>query len=177
MTEPINTSIEIKIAEADDLYDKEKYKEALQLYLECFDEGDLSRITQIGMIYYGKGLGVCKDLDEAEKWFEKGSEIGDFQSFILLGRVMLTKDKDCEAFKYFKKVANLGYAPGIYWVANCYAQGYCVKKSNEKAFKYYTISAKKDHFLARRARAKMLFFGRPGKCFFLNLAPMTWALS
>ena len=154
-------NLESIIIEGNYLFRKGKYKEALLLYLECYEKGELTCMTRIGWIY-GKGLGVKKNLEEATKWFNKAVKYGDVEAVIALGRIALTNNHDCDAFESFKKASKLRFAPGMYWMGKCYSYGYCVTKNNKKAFIYYTFSARKGHFLARRERAKMLMQGKSG---------------
>lgn len=96
------------IDEADKLYDKRNYGEALEIYKKVVDHGNLDYANKIGYMYQ-YGLGVEKDDQEAANWYIKAAEFGNANAQDALGWMYQQGtglDQNYEkAFYWYRKAA------------------------------------------------------------------------
>src|SRR5882724_9212383 len=69
---------------ANNLYDKQEYSQALELYREAAELGKPEALNDIGLMYQ-KGQGVHKDYMIAMLWFKKGAKAGNSAAMSNIG--------------------------------------------------------------------------------------------
>ena len=72
---------EYTLEEAIELYENDRYEEAMTALMQ--HRKNMEAQYYIGMLYY-EGFGVEKDLDEAMRWFKKGSRQGSLDAEYML---------------------------------------------------------------------------------------------
>jgi len=69
------------LEEAIELYENDRYEEAMTALMQ--HRKNMEAQYYIGMLYY-EGFGVEKDIDEAMRWFKKGSRQGSLDAEYML---------------------------------------------------------------------------------------------
>ena len=72
---------EYTLEEAIELYENDRYEEAMTALMQ--HRKNMEAQYYIGMLYY-EGFGVEKDIDEAMRWFKKGSRQGSLDAEYML---------------------------------------------------------------------------------------------
>ena len=75
------------LKKAIELFEKERYKEALEIFKQLKD--DKEALYYIGMCYY-EGYGVKKDEKEAIRWWKKGDRKGSLDAKYMLQTICAT---------------------------------------------------------------------------------------
>ena len=71
------------LKKAIELFESDKFKEALPLFKELAKEGNSEAMYYLGMMYY-EGWGVEKNLDEAVKWWKMANRRGNLDAKYML---------------------------------------------------------------------------------------------
>ncbi|WP_200763707.1 tetratricopeptide repeat protein [Nitrosophilus alvini] len=71
------------LQEAIELYEKDRFEEALPLFKELAKSGDDEAMYFLGLIYY-EGQGTKKDIDLAIKWWKKADKRGNLDAKYML---------------------------------------------------------------------------------------------
>lgn len=145
----------------------ENYTEAMKWFNLAANQGDVSAMIDLGRIYLHDKYGV-KDLDKAEQYFQKASELGGTEAMNKIGGEYYCYGNYNEAIKWFKASNNYkslgdfyfhGYgfdqnyeeafkcylkAKAHYQLGECYLYGYGVDQNYDEAFKCYLASGDKD---------------------------------
>ena len=72
-----------KIDEAIELFENDRFKEALDIFKELAKEQNSEAMYYIGVCYY-EGWGVEKDLEEAKKWWKMADRRGSLDAKYML---------------------------------------------------------------------------------------------
>ena len=83
------------------------YEENLKLYQEAAEQGSFIAQNNLG-VYYRDGLGVAKDLNEAERYFKLSAEKNYAPAQYNLGLLYYNENNLDEAAKYFRLAADNG---------------------------------------------------------------------
>jgi len=145
----------------------QNYSEAMKWLNLAANQGDVSAMIDLGGIYLRDKYGV-KDLDKAEQYFQKASELGGTEAMNKIGGAYYGVRNYNEAIKWFKASNNYsrlgdfyfhGYgfdqnyeeafkcylkAKAHYKLGTCYLYGYGVDQNYDEAFKSYLASGDKD---------------------------------
>ena len=121
-------------------YKRRNYVESMRWLKLAADQGYTPAIIDLGKIYLSDEYGV-KDLDKAEQYFIKASELGDTDAMDKIGISYYCYKHYNEAIKWFKLANNYTH------LGHCYFRGYGVDQSYEEAFKCY-LAAKNNDRLA-----------------------------
>jgi len=125
---------------ADALYDKGKYKEALDIYLKHPDHAGVQ--NNIGMIYWKPGL---RNEKEAFKWFKKSASqnnpTGVYHLALAYEKGIGVKQDYAAAMQQYKKAAELGVPSAMNNVGLMYKNGLGVKKDEREAANWYLKAA------------------------------------
>ena len=119
---------------AEELYDDEKYEQAVDIYRKAADMGGSYAQYSLGFCYQN-GQGVEADLEEAMKWYKIAAENGNEQAMFCLAMSMF---EDCEyraSFDWFAKAAEAGEDDAWYYLGWLYFNGEGPEYSPEKAEK------------------------------------------
>ena len=114
------TSKEEKIAQAIELIKQEKVAEAVAIYQELEDVQDTTLLNRLGDVY-AKGKGIEQDSVKALTFFEKSANFGNPYAMVELGLAYDCakggyKKDDKEAFKWYKKAAELNWPNSMYYL-------------------------------------------------------------
>ena len=135
-------------AEAEELYEKEEYPKAAELYRTAAEMGYSYAQFMTGVCYdFGKGVAV--DHAEAVKWYLKAAQQGHTGARYNLGYSYengegVAKDLS-EAFKWYKQAAEQGHAKAQYAVGESYYYGDGVGRDYAEAVKWYQKAAEQGH--------------------------------
>ncbi len=120
--EKLKSKAEIK-AEAERLYNAEKYAEAFPLCLELAEDGEPLFQLRTGWCY-DSGKGVKKDSKKAVFWYEKAAEQGETTSIYNLGQCYYygrgVKQDFFKAVELYKKAADKHYVFAYLRLSNSY---------------------------------------------------------
>jgi TPR repeat protein len=146
---------------ANALFEKGKYKEALDRYLILAETGFVEAQLRVGWMYH-TGHGVKVDLDQARRWYLRAAESNSLEAQFYLGTLYRTQKLYQEAMKLFEKCAERNYVPAIYQLGKMSELGEGVSVDKEKAQRYYKQAASMGHLMAERDIAVMMIRGHMG---------------
>lgn len=120
-------------AEAEDQYGaffewEKDYKNALFWTQKAAEHGNIDAIYTMGR-YYMEGIGVSIDLHKSFEYFESAAKQGYDIAMLWLGNfyylgIQDTIDRDYyEAYKWYKKAAELGNTDAMIHLTDCYING------------------------------------------------------
>lgn len=95
------------------IYMKKEYKDYVKAnawLLKAAEQGHVKAQTEIGYNYYA-GLGTAKNLEEAEKWFNKAAAQNDAYAQFALGQLYKERKDDKKAFEFFLLSAEQYFGP------------------------------------------------------------------
>ncbi|MFZ6653713.1 tetratricopeptide repeat protein [Undibacterium sp. TJN19] len=115
-------------------YLQQSFTEAMRYWTRASEKGSAEASYQLASMY-DIGKGVHKDIDAANKWYEKAAEQGDPKSQILMGNYYAgsKNEKDFSRAAYFYEMAATnGDVQAQLKLATMYEQGQGIKKDPEK---------------------------------------------
>ena len=118
------------------------------------NKGDPNAQNTLGSMYYfGFGVGVQPDYNEAFKWYKKAVEQNNADAQCNLGNMYneghgVAQDYQ-EALKWFRKAAEQGDAGAQFDLALMYRKGDGVAKDSNEAIKWYKKAAEQDYIIAQ----------------------------
>jgi len=148
-------------AQAQDLYRKERFSEAFQLYMELANRGRVGCQRFVGWMYFC-GEGVDKDFTKAFEWFKKAAANGDREAKFGAGRVQLLLNNDTVAFDWFSQACKEGFVPGCFRVGWMLRDGRGCQQSLSKSYDVLRKAYESGHLPAGRAIAVLLIRGHEG---------------
>jgi len=108
------------------------------------DTGDTTAIYNLG-VAFSNGDGVHRDVAQSEKWFRKGSELGDPWCQEALGELYDQGDglkpNASEALKWYHKAADQGNTTALYNLGRMYRKGRGVEADNDAAAYWFRKGA------------------------------------
>ncbi len=119
---------------------KKDLKEALKWYQKSAKNGFGYAMYNLGVAYQ-RGYGTDIDLDLAKSWYKRALEHNISKAGFNLGSIYFKDNNFKEAFKFFKKAAELGNRKAMFYLAWMYENGAGVKKDLKEAKRLYKISA------------------------------------
>ena len=121
-------------------FNTRSYEQALQLYKQAADAGDIESLYWIGNCYYMRA-----QYTQAIEWYRKAAEQKNADAQYRLGycyeNAQGTSQNQSEALKWYTEAAEQGHADAQYRLANCYAKGLGVTQDNTKAITWYKKAA------------------------------------
>lgn len=152
---------------------RQNYPQALKLFRESADKGNVSALYLIGRLY-AQG----EDYQEALKWYRLAAELGSMHARSILSVMCASGDKTQsdyeEAVKWNKLLDDQGGSvlvknllitvdDGIKFSQNIlgwmYYTGYGVRQDYEQALKWYLLAAKQGIAVAQNDLALMYYYG------------------
>lgn len=131
-------------------------EQAIELYRKAADQGLAAAQTQLGICYF-EGIGVEKDYDEAVRLFNLAANQNDPDAYWMLSQYYAFEQNEEGLFENAKKAADLHSAMGEFGLAECYQEGFGVKKDDSQANNWYEKAAKKGLMAAQVVLADRLF--------------------
>ncbi len=131
-------------------------EQAVELYRKAADQGLAAAQTQLGICYF-EGIGVEKDYDEAVRLFNLAAKQNDPDAFFMLSQYYAFEQNEEGLFENAKKAADLHSAMGEFGLAECYQEGFGVKKDDSQANDWYEKAAKKGLMAAQVVLGDRLF--------------------
>jgi len=127
-----------------DLFEKEKYKEAVDVFKQAAAEDNHEAEYMLGYCYRF-GRGVQKDHFQAVKWFQKAASHGNVNALYFLSICyymgQAVKQDYQKAFEYASLAAEQGHADAQAQVANYYCDGRGVEKDHDLAIALFKKAA------------------------------------
>lgn len=149
------------LAKAEELFDAERYAEALTQFRGLADAGHPRAQLMVGWIYH-HGLGVQEDFEEARRWYSRATDQGSMEAQFNLG-VLCMKQSDFAAGRdWYQRAASQGYLPARYRLAWSYESGSGTTVDREKAFNLFEQTTKEGHLPSQMVIAKRLLAGYRG---------------
>lgn len=133
-----------------------------EIYLKLALTGDTSAQNKIGEMFE-KGLGVEKNYEVAQEWFQKSSDQDDDVGMLNLGLLLLKNEGDNNivvATDLIKKSVEKGNIQAQTILAEMYEQGVLLNQNYDFALNLYKKSAKKGCAIAPYKIGLMYEFGR-----------------
>jgi TPR repeat protein len=103
---------------------------------------------------------IKADQSEARRWLSLAAGRGDSTALCLLGLDSLWR-KDgladqAKAFAYLNKAAEAGSIDAVYWISECYSNGWGIKSDASRAIQYLTSAADSEASFAMKSRAQCM---------------------
>ncbi len=143
------------LANAEELFDAERYGQALAQYRSLADTGHPRAQLMVGWIYH-HGLGLQENLGEAHKWYSLAAGQGSMEAQFNLGVLCMKQGDFLAGRDWYQKAASQGYLPA--W----YESGSGTTVNREKAFNLFEQTMKEGHLPSQMAIAKRLLAGYRG---------------
>jgi TPR repeat protein len=120
----------------------QSYPQALEWFRKAAALKNVSAAQNLAR-FYDNGWGVPKDPEQALQWYRTAAELGDSHAQGRVGYLLATapEPKYDEAMKWFRKSAEQGHEPAIYWLGRLHEEGWGVAKDLENAVKLYREAA------------------------------------
>lgn len=122
------------------------------LLREAANKGNSDALYQLALCYY-KGQGVCKDEQEALKWYQRAAEQGHLKAQAALG---FRYDKGSgveinqeQAFLWHRKAAEQGLPIAQFNLGKCYEYGKGITENAEAAYRWYRKAAEQGLSVAQ----------------------------
>jgi TPR repeat protein len=138
-----------------------KHEEAFRAALQRAEQGSQLAQVQVGWMSQ-TGTGTPVDVQEAERWYRKGSEHESGSAEFYLGTLFRAKQEPRSALEAFEASARKGYAPASYRLGRMYLFGEGVTPDERRAHQYFEEAAERGHLYARRNRARRMMSGALG---------------
>ena len=155
--------IEKMYASAQQLYERKKYTEAVELFQKLADKGHKESQYYLG-VCYDLGNGVSQDYAKAVSWYEKSAKQGNAQAQYNLGLCYdlgkgVSQDY-AKAVYWYEKSARQGFAQAQYNLGGCYNNGEGVSQDYGKAVYWYEKSAQQGKAQAQYNLGLCYYNGR-----------------
>jgi TPR repeat protein len=120
----------------------QSYPEALEWFRKAAAQKNVAATLSLGS-FYDNGWGVEKDPAQALKWYRTAAELGDAHAQGRAGYLLATatEPKYDEALAWFRKSAEQGHEPAIYWLGRLHEEGWGVTQDLAKAARLYGDAA------------------------------------
>lgn len=125
-------------------YYKKEYRECLSYLLDGANNNHIQSLKMLAEFYY-KGIAVIKDDDVAINFYKKLVSLGDGKSLFNVGIIEFNRKNYDQAFQYLHQASECGDDRALSCLSDCYAMGYGVEQSLEKAINILTIGANKNN--------------------------------
>lgn len=125
-------------------YQQKQYAGAALWWYEASMLQDAESTMMIGLLF-ATGEGVEKDLEEAQKWFLKASELGSVHAIYNLGVIYENEGNVQKAFDTWLSAAEKGDLDAMYWLGNLYYAGNGTEQNTQLAFEWWNKAAEDDH--------------------------------
>ncbi len=135
-----------------DLYETQKYKDALDLWIPLAAQGVAQAQYYLG-VAYSNGTGMPKDSVRAAEWLARAAgkglplaEVALGMSYVNGAGVAIDKSK---AVTWYRKAADQGDAAGQFHLGLMYADGTGVPKDNVQAVAWYRKSSEQGNAIGQ----------------------------
>jgi TPR repeat protein len=144
------------------LFDKQRYGEALTIYLRLAETQRGSSIYNRIAWMYEFGKGTERNSREAERWYERAANAGIAAGYYCLASMHLRKGKDADVRELMEHAAAQRYSPALFHLATMYRFGQGVPVDLVKAYEYCEQAAAQGHIFAQRQIAQRYIRGEFG---------------
>lgn len=121
-------------------------------------QGNPDSQNKLGNLYFS-GLGVSKDLNIAEFWYQKALIQRNVKAAYNLGLLYSTLKKPAVAFKYFQKSADQNFPSGVFQVGYSYIEGVGVSKDIPKGLSLVRKAADDGEAMAQGYQGRLYHYG------------------
>jgi TPR repeat protein len=149
------------LVKSEELFDTERYGEALAQYRRLAEAGHPRAQLMVGWIYH-HGLGLQENLEEARKWYSLAAGQGSMEAQFNLGVLCMKQGDFVSGRDWYQKAASRGYLPARYRLAWSYESGSGTTIDREEAFHLFEQTAKEGHLPSQMVIAKRLLSGYRG---------------
>lgn len=149
------------LAQAEKLFDAERYGDALAQYRNLAEAGHPRAQLMVGWIYH-HGLGLQENFDEARKWYSIAAGQGSMEAQFNLGVLCMKEGDFAVGRDWYQKAASQGYLPARYRLAWSYESDSGTTVDREKAFHLFEQTTKEGHLPSQMVIAKRLLAGYRG---------------
>lgn len=143
-------------------FENRNYKDALTLYLRLAE-------TEWGKRYYDRigwmyefGMGVEKDIQKAEYWYERSAKADCAAGYYSLASMRFRAGRTDEVLVLMEQAGARGYAPALFHLGQMHRFGKGVPVDRVRAYEYFEKAAAQGHLFAQRAIAQRLIRGDRG---------------
>lgn len=138
---------------------------AFEEFRAIADKGYAHALLHVGWAY-DKGLGVGKNLSQAEACYRSAYEAGHpetkKQAAYSLGWLFLHQKNYAKAYEWLQIGADLDFPPAMFRLGQLYLKGVGADRQPEKAYRLFERAASQGHLPARRSMGFQLMQGRRG---------------
>ena len=128
----------------------EDHKKSFRLNAEAAEGGYGDAILAMGW-YYLNGIGVARDIAEANKWYRKSARLGEPRAMFSLGQIAYVQRDFSAAMRWFQRAAKAGHSRSVFWIGKLHWHGRGVKENKSAASRLFNEAAAKKVKEARRA--------------------------
>lgn len=112
------------------------------------ESGTAEASYRLGLCFQSGCDEFASNLSEAQSWMDNAARLGHAAAQVWVGEHR-EKEKPDEAFHWFRKASDQGYAEGHYHLGRCYENGIGTKCDEEDAISYYRVAINTGHKEAR----------------------------
>lgn len=116
------------------------WPQAIRWYQAALEDDNAEAETELGTIYF-EGNGVAQDRAQAMQLWQRAASHKVREAQRRLGLAYLQDQNYAKAHEYLEDAARQRDAEGAYALAGLYEQGLGVSRSDELAFRWYSIAA------------------------------------
>ena len=145
-------------------YNRGNYIQALNIFYALAKKEDVRAQYNVALIYEN-GLGVEKDLPQAQLWYERAAKNGNASAQYNLGQMYhVAGEEDVHAYEkakyWYDKAVNSGVKEAYNNLGALYLNGQGVNKDEQKAFRFFQKGAKKGDEAAKVNVAILYAWGK-----------------
>lgn len=159
-------SLAEELSQAGEAYRDKRYGVAYGIYRKLAEQGHAESQMFVGWMHLS-GLGVVSEEAEAAQWFERAAALGSTQGQFYYARYLTKIGRHSEALPFYRRSAESGHLPSIFWVGYASARGQGVSLNINDGYRFLLRAAKKGHVHALREVAVLDLKGCRG---------LTWQL-
>lgn len=101
--------------------------------------------------FYLRGVGVARDLAEAERWYRASARQGDVRAMFSLGQIATIQRDYTGAHTWFSRASAKGHQRSWYWLGRLYWRGQGVAPDRKEARRLFQLAAGHKVVEAQRA--------------------------
>lgn len=171
----ISPSVAEELRRASEAYRHKRYDVAYRIYRMLAEQGHAESQMFVGWMHLS-GLGVASDEAQAAEWFEKAAALGSIEGQFYYARYLTKIGRDKEAYPLYRRAAESGHLPSIFWVGYSFARGQGVDLNIDSGYRYLLRAARRGHVHALREVAVLDIKGYRGLTWQL-VAPVEFCLA
>ncbi len=147
--------------QARSLLDQKQFSEALRIYEDFANRGDMQCQVFSGWMTY-EGLGTPKNVERAFIWFQKAADKGSSEGAFYCGKMLVTQGRYAEADSWFSNAARTNFGPAVLWMGLLRTRGLIADSDFAAGLSYLREAVRLGNLPAQRELVQLMLTGRFG---------------